>query len=224
MSPDPNGARTRVDEAEREVLLEFYGFVREEILSESALHNKRIIQGLAVIGATVGYGVLRESLWVVAITPFVLGAILLQTAVSVSIVAKDAAQLIEIESRLQSISDVALWETRYGGYYGSETAGTGSLLDLNRLPGVSLLLLAVVAYVILARFGLFFWEVSPDELRIVATDDLLWAYVVFGAFVGGIGLSSLRYYWKMDPHGEAQVEDDRPAGSAGSGESHDGGG
>ena len=209
MAPDSEGSGHDVDEAEREVLIEFYGFAREEIDSESALHNKRIIQGLAVIGAVLGYAVLRGSLWVIAVTPFILGAVVIQTAISVQVVAKDARQLIEIERRLRSITELASWETRYGGYYGVESAGSGSLFDLNRLPGLSLLFLTAISYVLLAHFSRVFWETSPEELQFVSTDDLLWAYVVFGAFVSAIGLMSLRYYRRMNPHGDDEQGVDR---------------
>ena len=208
MASDLEEGEDRPDEAEREVLLAFYGFVREEIVSESALHNKRIIQGLAVIGAILGYGVLRDSVWVVAITPFVLGAIVLQTAISVFVVAKDARQLIEIESRLQSITDVATWETKYGGYYGVRSGGTGSFFDLDRIPALSLLILAVVFYILLARFSLIFWNTSPEELHVVTTGHLLDAYVIFGCVVGGTGLLSLRYFLRMNPHRGEDGEED----------------
>lgn len=199
MEDDEELAKDDITEAEREILVSFYGFARDEIITESQIINKRITQGLAVIAAIIGYGLFRDSLWIVAFTPFVFAIIFLQLLKTIKGIAKDAQFMINIESRLKHVTPLANFESCYGAFYGDSVGEGRLILTLDRLGEYAEAVIAIIGYFFMIWLGYVFWDGRPVELSQITHSDLLLSYFLITALVLSVAIISIRYFLNLKP-------------------------
>lgn len=163
---------TAIGDMEIDLLKEHYFSLREETHLRIELQNKRITQGLTVIGAITGYGLLSENHAVIALTPFVLGILYIESARMYSQIGRLAGHMYHLEEELQDVTPLFQWETKHGGLFGVSEG----IADISwyRIPTYGLVVAAVGAYIgsvwVSVRFwppGFGTWPLSADGLKLV---------------------------------------------------------
>lgn len=182
-------------ESERELLLEQYTELREEVRLTIQQQNRRVLSAIAAIGAIAGYSLLRGNPWLLAFVPVVICVIFIQTINSHRYLSSNARHLVDIESELTDITPLFCWESKYGGMFGSEptalrSRGPGPLTWATFLE-YAMLLIVVPLYFFAIAIGYYSWDTRPEKW---AAFDETWLLVGYGfmtglcVFIGILGL------------------------------------
>lgn len=187
-----------ISDAERELLLEQYNVLREEIRTSIQQHNRRVLSGIAGIGAVAGYALLRESRWLFAIIPFIIGVMFIQTVNNNRFIASNASHQIDIEAKLSEVTPLFCWETKYGGFFGNEPAALRESphlwLSWDIFLKYGMFFIAIATYVFATVVGYIFWPTRPEGLGFLDQLGILMIYclfTLFGTFIGVLG------WWHM---------------------------
>ncbi|WP_157534024.1 hypothetical protein [Halobacterium hubeiense] len=186
-SDEEDGTRpdssTNLDGESLELLKEKYMVLREETHLRIELQQKRLTGGVTVIGAIIGYGLLSGNHAVIAVTPFILGLLYIESARTYRQIGALARHLYAIEEDLKTVNSKFNWEHEYGGFFG---VGNG-LIDrsLYRVPTYALITVAAAAYIALAIISLRFWPPEfgtwPGRITLI-TGIALWTAVILVAW------------------------------------------
>lgn len=186
---------TSISDAERELMLEQYNELRAEIRLSIQQHNRRVLSGIAGIGAVAGYALLRESRWLFALIPFIIGVIFIQTVDTNRWVASNVSHLTDIEAKLSEVTPLFCWETKYGGFFGNEPAALRKSphwwFSWDIFLSYAMLFIALPAYVFAIWVGYSFWPTHPEELAVLDRYELLviyFSFTLFCIFIGILGL------------------------------------
>jgi len=176
-----------------ELLKEKYMVLREETHLRIELQQKRLTGGVTVIGAIIGYGLLSGNHAVIAVTPFILGLLYIESARTYRQIGALARHLYAIEEDLKTVNSKFNWEHEYGGFFG---VGNG-LIDrsLYRVPTYALIAVAVGAYIALVKISLRFWP--PEFGTWPGTTGLTISIVVWTMFVLGAWYSAHKYIGQL---------------------------
>ena len=159
---------TDFNDEKLELLKDHYFSLREETHLRIELQNKRLTQGLTVVGAIIGYGLLSKNYSAITITPFILGILFIESARMYSHIGRLATEMYNIEEELQEVTSLFRWEHEYGGLYGV----SDSLVDLswNRVPIYGLIFVSIVAYVGAVWISVRFWPPDFGTWYVNSTD------------------------------------------------------
>lgn len=180
----------KVDDAELELLREQYLSLREEVHLRIELQNKRLTQGLTVIGAIIGYGLVSENHAVIATTPFILGALYIESARMYRQIGSLANHMLKIENTVQEIAPLFCWESEYGGFFGVSD-GIGDF-SWYRVPTYGLAVFAVGAYVALSWISIRFWPPNFGTW-FVNSSMLAVVWIIYAVLVLFVWYSAHRY-------------------------------
>lgn len=189
-----------INDAERELLLEQYNAMRDVIRLRIQQQNRRVLSGIAGVAAVAGYSLLRESRWLFALIPFIIGVMVIQTVNSNRHVAANAQHLVHIEKELCKVTPLFCWEDRYGGMFGDEPAVLrepsrwGFSWDIFLSYGM--LFIAVPIYFFTIITGYVFWPTRPEGLTFLDQYGLLFIYTLFTIY--GMFLGFLSWWYKQE--------------------------
>lgn len=184
---------SNLDGESLELLKEKYMVLREETHLRIELQQKRLTGGVTVIGAIIGYGLLSGNHAVIAVTPFILGLLYIESARTYRQIGALARHLYEIEEDLKTVNSKFNWEHEYGGFFG---VGNG-LIDRSwyRIPTYVLIIAAVAAYIALVRISLRFWP--PEFGTWPGTTKLIIGIALWTVFVLAAWYSAHRYIGQL---------------------------
>jgi hypothetical protein len=216
----------RISEAEREVLLAQYDDLRESVRTRTLQNARRVTSGVAGAGAVAGYALIRDSEWLLAVVPFLLGIVVIQTANNYRWMSASSCHVVDIEDRLSSVADEFCWERKYGGFghyppeFRSASATSGGSTDRRSIRTLSkgaylnysLAVVGVFALLLTAVIGLAFWGDRPQELSLFGWRTLLATYLAFGLYLLSIGWFTYRYVKSIAPPKRKLRTEERPSG------------
>lgn len=181
-----------LNETEAELLKEQYVSLREEAHLRIELQNKRLTRGLTVIGAIMGYGLLSGNHAVIAVTPFILGVLYIESARMYRQTGALARHMYDIETQLQDVATLFCWEHKYGPFFGPDPEDK---LRFN-LPTYGLIAAAVVAYFALAWVSYRFWPPRFGTWYL-NSNQLIVLMVVYAVLVGAVWCAAHLYIHDM---------------------------
>lgn len=185
-----------ISEAERELLLEQYKELRESIRMQVQQNSRRVLSGIAAVGAVAGASLLRESEWLLAFIPFIFAIVLIRIINKSIYIGSFASHAIEIEEKLQEIESLFYMEKKYG-YFGEEVQILESRhrwISLRNLIEYGTVLIISPLFIFTCIIGLTFWDSRPDELMFVNKTILCIIYLMLILYTAIIAFGGWLYF------------------------------
>lgn len=189
----------RIGDVERELLVEQYKLLREETLVHIRMHTRRIVGGLAALGVVIGYTIASGHLWLIALTPFVLGIIIVDAVNASRFMASLSRQLVDIETVLSEEAELFCWESRFGGIFGREPELFGGPRTVRWLQNLSTAVVAVIGYGFLLYVSWVFWPERPQGFGFVSQFRLGVLYVIFTVYLFGTAAVGMYHVLAVAP-------------------------
>lgn len=185
-----------ISEAERELLLEQYKELRESIRMQVQQNSRRVLSGIAAVGAVAGASLLRESEWLLAFIPFIFAIVLIRIVNKSIYIGSFAIHAIEIEKKLQETESLFYMEEKYGNF-GEEVQILESRhrwISLRNLIEYGTVLIISPLFIFTCIIGLTFWDSRPDELMFVSNIILCIIYLMIISYTAIIAFGGLLHF------------------------------
>ncbi|WP_158055977.1 hypothetical protein [Halorussus halophilus] len=192
-----------LSEKQIDVMLQQYLQLRNETMENIRQHNQRILSGIASLGLITGYALLAEDYWIVSVTPFILGLMMIQSFLTQRYLAAKSSASITLENRLSDVTPIFRWEKKYGGFYGDEPEllrkSPSSIVGWDDILRHSLSLLAILVYLAAIYLSYITWESRPTILSSVDIYLLTVSYLIVTVLIACAGGISLKFVQEVDP-------------------------
>lgn len=185
-----------ISEAERELLLEQYKELRESIRMQVQQNSRRVLSGIAAVGAVAGASLLRDSEWLLAFIPFIFAIVLIRIVNKSIYIGSFAIHAIEIEKKLQETESLFYMKEKYGNFREEVQIleSRHRWISLRNLIEYGTVLIISPLFIFTCIIGLTFWDSRPDELMFVSNIILCIIYLMLISYTAIIAFGGLLHF------------------------------